>query len=309
MIRGFCLTLLVALTFAFADSATAQEVSLKHKFPDGRKSTVEAVVNTAQTLTLAGMELVSGSKQTLTVTATNGQRAADGTLVVKNAITALKAEVTLPGDTKLEFDSANPDADPPGTQFDVLLDVFKATAKSTWEAVMNQENRVVAIKGRDGAFADLPENLREAMKAQLDPEYLKTAANDELDKLPSKPVSPGDSWERTNTANLDSGQRLTFTNKYTYEGPVQQDGKKLEKITSKTTKVEYTAAADSPLKVVESDLKVAASDGEILFDPAYGQAVSHRSKLQIKGTLKLEIAGNELPGILDLSIENTAKLK
>jgi len=308
MIRSFSLATLLVLALGFANHAPAQ-VTLKHNFPDGRTSTLEAVVKTAQTLNLAGKEIVTGSEQELTIAATNGQRAADGMLVVTNKITALKAELTLPGDTKLSFDSAKPDADPPGTQFDSLLDVFKATAKSTWEAVMNQENRVVTIKGRDAAYADLSETVRDAMKAQLDPEYLKTAANDELNKLPSQPVSPGDSWERTNTVRLDSGQRLTFTIKYTYEGSVQQGAKKLEKISSQVTKVDYTAEAGSPLKVVEADLKVAESTGELLFDPAYGQFASQQSKVQVKGTLKLEVAGMEFAGDLDLTMENSSKLK
>lgn len=308
MIRGFCLTTMLALLASLPTNASAQ-VTLKYKFPDGRKSISVTEIKTSQTLTLAGNELISGSEQTLTVTATNGQRAADGTLSVNSKIEAVDASVTLPGGVEIEFDSAKPDADPPGTQFDFLLDVFKATAKSTWESELNKDNRIVAIKGRDAAFADLPENIRDAMKAQLDPEYLVAASNDELAKLPSEPVSPGDSWERTNKIRLDSGQRLAFTIKYTYEGSVQQDGKALEKITSEATKVEYSVEGESPLKVLESDLKVAASDGEILFDPAYGQFVSQRGKIQIKGSLKLEVMGMEFPGQLELTMENTLKMK
>jgi hypothetical protein len=303
MIRGLFLTTLVALIAGLTTNAPAQ-VTLKHKFPDGRASTTEATIKTSQTLTLGGNELLSGSEQTLTVTATNGQRAADGTLIVKNKIASLKTSVTLPGGAELEFDSTNPDADPPGTQFDFLLDTFAATAKSTWETVMNKDNRVVAVKGRDAAYADLPQNIRDAMKAQIDPEYLKTAANDEFAKLPSEPVSPGDSWERTNTLRLDSGQRLKFTNNYTYEGRVQQDGKNLEKIASKTTEVAYFVEGESPLKVLASDLKVAASEGVLMFDPAYGQVISQHSKVQIKGSLKLEVMGMEFPGQLDLTMEN-----
>ncbi len=308
MVRSFFLTTLVALLASVATSAPAQ-VTLKYKFPDGRKSTSEAKVSTSQTLTLAGMEIVSGSEQSLTITATTGQRAADGTLTVSNKIEALKADVTLPGGVELNFDSANPDADPPGTQFDFLLDVFKLTAKSTWESVLSQDNRVVAVKGRDAVFADLPETIRDAMKEQLDPAYLTTVANDELDKLPSEPVSPGDSWERTNTVRLDSGQRLTFTNEYTYEGSVQQDGKNLEKITLKTEEVGYFVEGNSPLKVLESDLEVAASEGVILFDPAYGQIVSQRNKVQIKGSLKLELMNKEFPGQLDLTMENSVTME
>ena len=108
---------------------------------------------------------------------------------------------------------------------------------------------------------------------------------------------------------LDSGQKLTFTTKYTYEGSIEQSGKTLEKIVSQTTKVDYSADADAPLKVVESDLKVAASEGQILFDAAYGQTVLQQSKVQVTGSLKLEINGMELPGELDLTIENKTTIK
>ena len=306
MIRCFFLPTLVMLLASVPTIAEAQ-VTLRHEFPDGRKSISETIIKTSQTLTLAGKELVSGSEQSLTVSAANGERAADGTLTVNSKIEALKTKVTLPGGVEIEFDSAKPDAPPPGTQFDFLLDIFKATTVASWESVMNNENRVVAVKGRDAAYAGLPQNIRDAMKTQMEPEYLKTAANDELTKLPFEPVSPGDSWERTNTVRLDSGQRFTFTNKYTYEGSVQQNGKNLERIASKTTDVAYFVEGESPIKVLESDLKVAASDGEILFDSAFGEVVSQRSELQIKGSLKLELMEMELPGQLDLTMENNVE--
>jgi len=308
MIRGFCWTASIVLILSISTSASAQ-VTLKMKYPEGRKATSEVTTKTKQTLSLAGMDLGSGSEQTITVTTVNGKRANDGTLEVKSKIEAVKAELSLPGGIELEFDSEDPDADPPGTQFDVILDIFKATAKSTWTVVMDKDNRVVEIKDRDAAFKDLPQALQDAMQAQLDPEYLKTAANDELDKLPSGPVSQGDSWERTNTVRLDSGQKLTFTNKYTYAGEIARDGKKYARIDTVTTEVDYSADATSPLKVLESDLKVAESKGAILFDMEDGQIVRSQSKVQLKGTLKLEVMGMELPGTLDLTMENSVKLK
>jgi len=308
MIRGFYLTTLFALVLSFATSASAQ-VTLKFKFPDGRKSTMEVKVKSAQTLTLAGMDLESGSDQTITLTTTNGKHAADGTINVTSTTDAVKAAITLPGGTELEFDSANPDAYPPGTQFDFVLDIFKATAKAKWTTKIGQNNRVLAVVDREAAFADLPQNLKDTMKGQLDPEYLKIAANDELDKIPTEPVSVGDSWERTNTLRLDSGQRFTFTNKFTYQGSVKQNGKTLEKLVSKTTDIEYSTEAGAPLKVLESNLKIVASSGLILFDVAAGQVILSRSKMQIKGTIKLEVMGMELPGNLDLTMESTVTLK
>lgn len=309
MIRGFCFATLVALLISSATNAVAQEVTLKFKFPDGRQATSEMQTKSAQTLTIAGMDLESGSNQTVTITTTNGKRAADGTQTVHSKIDAIKAEVTLPGGTELEFDSADADADPPGTAFDFVLDIFKATLKSTWATKMNKDNRVVAIEGRADAFGDLPQTLQDAMKAQLDPEYLKTAANDELDKVPTDSISKGDTWERTSTMRLDSGQKLAFTSEYTYAGTVQEAGRDLHKITLKTLDVDYSADADAPLKVVQSDLKVTDSDGHFLFDADKGQVVAAKGKVQIKGTLTLEIMGMELPGNLDLTMETALKAK
>ncbi len=104
---------------------------------------------------------------------------------------------------------------------------------------------------------------------------------------------------------LDSGQTLTFTTEYTYQGPIEEGGKQLDKISAKTKKVVYAADADSPLKVVMSDLKVAESSGTLLFDRQIGQVVRSSGKVQVKGDLKLEINAMEFAGALDLTLENS----
>ncbi len=312
MIRSSYLTTLLAIVLCFATSASAQ-VTLKAKYPDGRSTTVVQQSKLAQTLKLkvSGMEIdqSTGAEQTMTVTVVNGKRANDGTLIVKAKINAIKAALSMPGGVELEFDSSDPDADPPGTAFDAYLDIFKATLNSTWTTTMNKDNRVVDIKGREAAFSDLPQSLQDNMKSQLDPEYLKTVANDELDRLPSTPVSSGDSWERTNLVRFEAGQHFTFTTKYTYKGSIEKDGKKLENIVFQVTDVVYDSDADSPVKVLESDLKVAKSEGMILFDLAAGQIVLEHSKVRLTGSLKLEANGLEIPADLDLTIEANSRLK
>ena len=71
----------------------------------------------------------------------------------------------------------------------------------------------------------------------------------------------------------------------------------------------YFVEGESPLKVVESDLKVEGSEGVLPFDPAYGQIVSQRQELRIKGSLKLEVNGMEIPAQLDLTMENSVTMK
>ncbi len=299
-------TLSIALVVGLAATASAQ-VRLEYKFPDGEKSTTVVQVKTKQVLNLSGMDLESGADQSFTITSVNGQRAADGTLKVVHKIDALNTKVALPGGIELAFDSSKPDADPPGTQFDVLLDVFKALSKSSWTATHDKSNRVVAIEGRDKAFESLDETLRAALKKQFDPDYLKQQANNELDVIPSTPISKGDTWELTVPVRLDSGQLLTFTTQYKYEGTVERGGKQFDQIKSTTKEVTYSVDADAPLKVLKSELKVASSEGAILFDREAGQAIESRSKTQIKGEITLEIVGKELPGTLDLTLEQITK--
>jgi len=284
------------------------QVTLKVKIPDGQKSTTASVVKVNQTLNIAGMDVVTGSTQQLTISSQNGQRGDDGKITVEQKIEALKADVEVAGQ-QLNFDFAKPDAPPPGTAVDVLLDIFKATAKSKWKVVYGQDNRVLAVEGRGDALKDLLEALQSMSKKQYDPEYLARVANDELAVIPTKPVKQGDTWSHENSIRLEGGQTMTFKTTYRYDGVVEQGGKPLHKITEKTTDVTYAMDADSPslLKYVSSDLKVAESDGTTLFDNEAGQIVSESSKIKITGEIKFEANGNQLPAKLDLTFETNTK--
>ena len=301
----------IALTLAAAlllnpSSLLHAQVKLEHKFPDGRKSTVNTYVKVQQTLTIGGMDIPTSSEQNITTTEVNGQRQADGTLVSEHKIESLQSTINVAG-MELTFDSANADAPPKGTPLDMLIDVFKAVAKSRWTVTYGQDNSVLSVKGRDDALQDLPEAVRAATAKQFDSEYLTQQSNQALKVLPDGPVKQGDTWEREATMLFDSYQSMTFTTIYKYEGTIAKDGKSLDKISATTTKVSYAMGADSPspLKIVDSDLKVAESSGTILFDRAAGLIVDSKDKKHISGSLKCDINGMELPGKLDLTFETT----
>ena len=65
----------------------------------------------------------------------------------------------------------------------------------------------------------------------------------------------------------------------------------------------------SPLKMTKSDLKIESSDGTILFDREAGCVVEAKGKTQIKGSMTFSIQGMELPGELDLTMENNVQLQ
>jgi hypothetical protein len=59
------------------------------------------------------------------------------------------------------------------------------------------------------------------------------------------------------------------------------------------------------LKLIKSDLKVGQSTGKLLFDDQLGDIVSDVQTHQIKGSLTLGIAGQEVAAELDLTMETS----
>jgi hypothetical protein len=283
------------------------QVKLEHKVPDGRKTTANTHIKVEQTLTIAEMDIPTSSEQNITTTEANGKRQADGTLLSQHKIESLQSTVKVAG-MEISFDSVNPDAPAAGTAIDMLVDVFKAIAGSSWKVTYGPDNRVVSVKGRADALQGLPEELRASMAKQFEDANLTAEYNQSLDVLPDGPVKKGDTWKREETVLFDGYQSMDFTTYYRYEGTVVKDGKTLDKIISKTTEVTYTMDQDSPspLKIVDSELKVTESSGTILFDREAGMIVDSKDKKRVAGTLKCEVNGNELPGKLDLVFETTA---
>ena len=177
----------------------------------------------------------------------NGTRGEDGVIRQQQSIEALRRKL-VPGGIVLAYDfRAQPEAPPAGTQFDALLDLIKINAKSTWTVVRGKDNRVIAVEGRDKVLEGLDEAQKAVMKKQLDPMYLRDAANKELERLPSKPVAKGDSWEVTQSLRLEQGQNMTFKTKYTYEGTADRNGKTLDHIDVKVVEVSYGVDADAAI--------------------------------------------------------------
>lgn len=297
---------LAAATLSITPSLLHAQVKLAHKFPDGRKTTANSYVKVEQTLTIAGMEIPSSSEQNITTSETNGKRQADGTLTAEHKIESLQSSISIAG-MELAFDSVNPNAPAPGTALDGVLEIFKAIVDASWTVTYGQDNSVLSVKGRDEALQNLPADLREATSKQFESEYLTKQSNQELQVITDEPVKVGDTWEQEMMVLFDSYQSMTFSTVYEYAGTIENDGKTLDKIKTKTTEVSYSMSAysPSPLKIIDSDLKVAESGGTVLFDRASGMIIDSKDKKHVTGSLKCEINGNEVPGKLDLTFEAT----
>jgi len=302
-------TTLSACLVALVASTCFGQVKLERKLLEGTNHTVESTTKFEQTLNLAGTDVETKAEHKATVKATVGKRDADGKLPVQEKVESLQISTSVMG-MNYDFDSANPDTkgDSP---LEMLRDVHKAMAQRVSTTVYDKNNRVEAVKSDKDIVGGLPVEVQNLVKSQLNPESMKKEANEQLDQLPTDAVKQGDTWQRATTANFGAGQVMTFHMELKYEGPVEKDGKKLDKITTKLLKVDF-ALQDSPLPFTlkSSDLKPDADcKGEILFDRELGRAVESTSTTHVKGDLTFVAAGMDLPAKLDLKMETATIVK
>jgi len=298
-----CFLVLSFVATSLVQPAQAQ-VTLKHKFSPGRKYAAETTVQIDQTLTIAGMDIETKAETNVVQLATNEKPDENGNINVKTKLDSLRVSISAAG-MDYQFDSKSPD-DKGTSQLEMIRGIHKAIVGMESTVVYDAKGRVSEVKIEDNRIASLPVETQKYAASQLDPEHLKKQANQVLDQLPDQPVKVGDTWTRTETADLGASQVMTFEATYTYEGTVDQNNKTVHKITKKVTSASLSIGADSPvtLKLKESKLKPEKSSGELLFDNEDGSFVSQAGSVQIVGDLTFEAGGNELPAKLDLTMKS-----
>jgi len=305
---GALLGMLVLGTLS-AGSVSAQ-VRMTFRPAENSRQVHRLETSAKQVLTINGMEISSGTTQFIVTETTNGTRAADRTLKSAVRITHLQQELDING-TKLAFDSGNPDKKAEVAQLEPILDILRVIAKARYTFVYDAKNRVMKVEGTDKVLKAVSEELRPQLKDQFNSKSLAKAQNEEIARLPDKPVKPGDTWERIETMTFEAGQVMTFGVVYTYAGTLEQNGKTLHRITKKHLTVKYTQETDLPVpvKITGSMLKVVGTKGTLLYDPANNDVISSKMKVRMKGTLTLDINGQETKGDLDLTIGVKSQLQ
>ena len=301
-------TCLAFAALLWATAAQAQ-VELTLKYPENSQFTTQVETKSDQTMTIAGMDLATTSSNVTTVASRVGARAEDGTLRIESNIESMQVQLSAPGGIQLTFHSDNPDAKSPIAELEPYLDVMRATVKTPWTTVLDEDGNVTAIEGKEKVLDALGADAAKEMQRQLDQEYLLDQANRAMEAIPVDPVKQGDVWELDEEMRLEAGQTMNFHKRYEYAGTVEQDGRTLDRITVTTTTVTYSMDPNSasPLKVTNSNLAVSSSEGHVLFDRELGQIVESHDKVQIAGDMTFSINGMNLPGKLDLTMENTVK--
>ncbi len=286
---------------------SAAQVVLEQKLPESSSQRLDVTTKIDQTLTIAGQVVETSNGTHIVSKTTLGKRDGAGNLTAEEIIERLQASMAVMGNT-YQFDSNNPD-DKGTSPLEAVREIHKAAAKRIKKITYDKSNHVTKVETDFVVLGSVPDEIRNLVKDESNPEVLKTAANDELNQLKSEPVKPGDTWRRTVTMNFGSGQVMTFEIEFTYVGPVKHEGRSLEKITTKAQEVKF-GLVDSPLplQIKDCKLKPEESSGVILFDRELGQTVETESHDRVTGTMTFTINNTDLPATLDLTFNATKKL-
>lgn len=312
MIRPSVRSSLLWLAALAAPGAASAQVQLEFKFTEGKTSTYESIIRFDQSLMINGQEIKTRSSKTTLSTTRVGEARDNGVIPITQTIDSIKAELSLPGGIELTIDSKDPKV-PDGElpQLTAIRRAIQALDGMSFRFLVDKEGQVQGVEGTAEAIPkDLDPQIAEELRQQLDPQSLTREYRQEYGTFPNEPVQKNQTWQRTESMNLGSGQTLTFDKTYSYLGAVDRGGKTLDRIGVSSDSVSFAMEnPGSPLQVKNSDLKVASSRGEVLFDREAGQVVESTSSTRVTGSLVLAAGGQDLPAELDLSVTTVTALK
>jgi uncharacterized protein DUF6263 len=310
MLRTVAATLGVLL-LALAPAAQAQ-VKLEHKYVEGTKAKTQTTSKSHQILTINGANVETESESIATTSSSVGKRREDGSVPIEQKTDALRLRVTANSMQLIDFDSANPPKEKDESQLGFVTELLKAVVGSAYTIVLDKQNQFASVEGTQALLDkanDLNETAAKALRSRLEQDKVKQAFEQTHPSFPTILVRKGDTWDRTEEFEAGAGQTLTFERHYEYLGPVEKDGKKLEKIGVKATSIKYMVDpnAGGGFKVDKSNLEIDSSEGTILFDREAGRAVETTDVTRIKGDLTLNIMDMVLPSKLDLTLDISTK--
>ena len=139
---------LIALVLALSTLSQAQEANLVRIYPEGSVESASTEVTTSQSLAIAGMEIKTSNRQTVTIESAIGKRSPDGTFRIERKILGVKANMSLPGVGDFEIDSAKPIEVKTGTELDALANSLNAMHGASWTEIRGKDNRVIRVELR-----------------------------------------------------------------------------------------------------------------------------------------------------------------
>jgi hypothetical protein len=294
--------LAVALASLVVSSATQAQTTLRYKFKEGEK--LEYVVDQDQkiSMNLLGMDVDMKTSMVMEMTWQTLKVDEQGNATAK--VTMTRVKLTMEGGPIGKIEVNSTDKDEPD---DALGKVFFQIAKSiggmemTFTADPTGDIRDVKIS--EGALKKLKKLPGIPGGGDVfGPDSFKSIVHGSIIvPVPKDAVSKGKSWSHKMEQKTGMG-KITADTKYTYEGQIEKNGAKLEKIVAKPELKIEAADPDSPIKM---KMKSSTAKGFALFDNKIGRIAASSTE----GAMRMEIEVGGMTIDMNSTQITTTKLK
>ncbi|MCS6978263.1 MAG: hypothetical protein NZM31_14830 [Gemmatales bacterium] len=284
----------VALALLAVIGTASAQVRLAWSLNKGDKFYQETRTRLKQTTRVRGQETRQEAEYVTRSSFTVQERGMDGSVTLEQKIEAITPE----GKTELSTSAAR-----------LLREMQGAVLTYT----LSPDLRVLRIDGYDELMKRLAGDDASALKVVqtlLARETLQTAVEEAFAFLPREPMRPGHAWERRLTTSLGPIGSLTGRQQYTYEGPEDQDGKRLQAIRLELQLEYQPPRADAgilPFQVERGELRVIEGKGRLWFDSIAGRLVRSELNLKIAGALVVSVQGQQYT--LELEQDQTVQIR
>jgi len=271
---------LLLLGMIISGSTVEAQTTLRFQFKEGDKFGYALEQKMKMSTAIGGKDIENQMDMNMNMSWQVLKANEDGSSQIKMAFTGVKMIADGPLG-KVEVDSKNlkEQTDLIGK---TLVPVVKALAGMEVTFTMDPTGDMKDIKIPEKVINDL-KNMpgSESMGDMFSPESLKKMAHGGL-ILPKEAITKGKTWSQKTDMKMPMGQ-MKGDIQFTYEGPVEKDGKKLEKITLKPT-ITLEAAPKAGFKM---DFKSQEGKGTVYFDNAAGRIQEIDSQMNMEMTMEV----------------------
>ena len=273
------------------------QTQLAWKFSAGDSLAAVSEMNMKQTVKVLGMDQNIDTKMTMTVT---------------YAVKAVNGDEVQFEQT---FDGTKVEGNPFAGMMEESLDKLKGQKISfTLNTKTNEVVKLDGVKEMVKKLTDDNPQMAQMMGSIMNEDAMKHQLAAVFTFLPKKAVNKGDTWERASAVPLGPMGSFKTKETFTYEGAVDKDGKKLEKIVATGTMTYVTPKEKDPkdnnplpFEIVKADFKGDEMKMTYYFDNAAGRLHSSEAKNKFKGAMTISAQGMEIS--MEMEQEQEAKTK
>ena len=279
------------LAVATTHSLTAQDkVNLVWKFEKEKPFYQEMTTKANQSIKVMGQEVTQKQEQTFYFSYTPKEQDANGNWIVVQKVEGVKITVDI-NNQPISYDSTSTTA----TASTPLAEYFKQLVGAEFRLTIDKTMKVTKVDNRDDFLRKLTganTAMDALLKKVLNEDALKQMADPTFGMVPNKEVTKGETWKKESKLQLGPIGGYNNTYNYTYDGKDAKDANvAMVKVETKLNYETPTEAEGLPFRIKSANLASKNAGGTIRFDVAKGKLINSEMKLQLEGTLDIEIGG------------------